>query len=105
MICVPFVSRFAQVSELAPVGTPVGTILAAAINQTIFYSIVSGNELGNMRDFVPQHFLPNTRIVGEPSCLKYTTFLPPLFLCISAHKAKLLLCLCLLKKYQNMDFY
>ncbi|KAG7511495.1 protocadherin-15 isoform X5 [Solea senegalensis] len=39
--------KFPPVSELAPVGTPVGTILAAAINQTIFYSIVSGNELGH----------------------------------------------------------
>uniref|UniRef100_A0A8C7KYJ8 Protocadherin-15 n=1 Tax=Oncorhynchus kisutch TaxID=8019 RepID=A0A8C7KYJ8_ONCKI len=36
--------RFAPVSELAPVGTPVGSILAAAMNQTIFYSIVGGNE-------------------------------------------------------------
>lgn len=32
--------------ELSPVGTAVGTILAAAMNQTIFYSIVGGNELG-----------------------------------------------------------
>uniref|UniRef100_A0A3Q3EAM9 Protocadherin-15 n=1 Tax=Labrus bergylta TaxID=56723 RepID=A0A3Q3EAM9_9LABR len=39
--------RFALVSELAPSGTAVGTILAAAINQTIFYSIVAGNELGH----------------------------------------------------------
>uniref|UniRef100_A0A3Q1CXV3 Cadherin domain-containing protein n=1 Tax=Amphiprion ocellaris TaxID=80972 RepID=A0A3Q1CXV3_AMPOC len=38
--------KFAPVSELAPFGTQVGTILAAAINQTIFYSIVAGNELG-----------------------------------------------------------
>lgn len=38
--------RFAPVKELVPVGTPVGTILAAAINQTIFYAIVAGNELG-----------------------------------------------------------
>uniref|UniRef100_A0A3Q1EMP7 Protocadherin-15 n=1 Tax=Acanthochromis polyacanthus TaxID=80966 RepID=A0A3Q1EMP7_9TELE len=38
--------KFAPVSELAPFGTEVGTILAAAINQTIFYSIVAGNELG-----------------------------------------------------------
>lgn len=38
--------RFPPVSELAPIGTSVGTILAAAINQTIFYSIVAGNELG-----------------------------------------------------------
>uniref|UniRef100_A0A8C8BQX5 Protocadherin-15 n=1 Tax=Oncorhynchus tshawytscha TaxID=74940 RepID=A0A8C8BQX5_ONCTS len=36
--------RFAPVSELSPVGRPVGSILAAAINQTIFYSIVGGNE-------------------------------------------------------------
>uniref|UniRef100_UPI0037E8FA3F protocadherin-15-like n=1 Tax=Semicossyphus pulcher TaxID=241346 RepID=UPI0037E8FA3F len=39
--------RFPLVSELAPNGTAVGTILAAAINQTIFYSIVAGNELGH----------------------------------------------------------
>lgn len=38
--------RFSPVRELVPIGTPVGTILAAAINQTIFYSIVGGNELG-----------------------------------------------------------
>uniref|UniRef100_A0A8C7U065 Protocadherin-related 15a n=1 Tax=Oncorhynchus mykiss TaxID=8022 RepID=A0A8C7U065_ONCMY len=36
--------RFAPVSELSPVGRPVGSILAAVINQTIFYSIVGGNE-------------------------------------------------------------
>uniref|UniRef100_A0A3B4ZPN9 Protocadherin-15 n=1 Tax=Stegastes partitus TaxID=144197 RepID=A0A3B4ZPN9_9TELE len=41
--------KFAPVSELAPFGTPVGTILAAAINQTIFYSIVAGNELGHFQ--------------------------------------------------------
>ncbi|XP_061767767.1 protocadherin-15a isoform X1 [Nerophis ophidion] len=41
--------RFAPVSELAPPGTPVGTILAAAINQTIYYSIVAGNDLGHFR--------------------------------------------------------
>ncbi|XP_039627581.1 protocadherin-15b isoform X1 [Polypterus senegalus] len=32
------------VSENAPIGTTVGSILAAAINQTIVYSIVDGNE-------------------------------------------------------------
>ncbi|XP_028278961.1 protocadherin-15-like [Parambassis ranga] len=41
--------RFPPVSELAPLNTPVGTILAAAINQTIFYSIVEGNELGHFK--------------------------------------------------------
>uniref|UniRef100_A0A7N8XB14 Protocadherin-related 15a n=1 Tax=Mastacembelus armatus TaxID=205130 RepID=A0A7N8XB14_9TELE len=41
--------RFPPVSELAPLGTPVGTIFAAAINQTIFYSIVAGNELGHFK--------------------------------------------------------
>lgn len=46
MICVLCLFRFSPVSELAPVGTQVGTIFAAAINQTIFYSIVAGNELG-----------------------------------------------------------
>lgn len=33
-------------SEEAEVGTPVGTIMAAAVNQTIIYSIVEGNEGG-----------------------------------------------------------
>uniref|UniRef100_A0A8C5I539 Cadherin domain-containing protein n=1 Tax=Gouania willdenowi TaxID=441366 RepID=A0A8C5I539_GOUWI len=41
--------KFPLVSELAPVGTPVGTILAAALNQSIFYSIVSGNEQGHFQ--------------------------------------------------------
>ncbi|XP_047459724.1 protocadherin-15-like isoform X4 [Mugil cephalus] len=57
--------RFAQVSESAPVGTPVGTILAAAINETIFYSIVSGNELG--------HFQVNNRtgVISTAAALDY----------------------------------
>uniref|UniRef100_A0A8C1L8K7 Protocadherin-15 n=1 Tax=Cyprinus carpio TaxID=7962 RepID=A0A8C1L8K7_CYPCA len=38
--------RFSPVSESTPVGTPVGMILAAAVNTTVFYSIVSGNEGG-----------------------------------------------------------
>ncbi|KAF4106058.1 hypothetical protein G5714_013720 [Onychostoma macrolepis] len=38
--------RFSPVSESAPVRTPVGMILAAAVNTTVFYSIVSGNEGG-----------------------------------------------------------
>ncbi|XP_053731192.1 protocadherin-15-like [Synchiropus splendidus] len=41
--------RFSSISELAPLGTPVGTVLAAAINQTIFYSIVGGNDLGHFQ--------------------------------------------------------
>ncbi|XP_057705000.1 protocadherin-15 isoform X5 [Corythoichthys intestinalis] len=41
--------RFPPVSELAPAGTPLGTIVAAAINQTIYYSIVAGNDLGHFR--------------------------------------------------------
>ncbi|XP_025753395.1 protocadherin-15 isoform X8 [Oreochromis niloticus] len=40
---------FPPVSELAPIGTSVGIILAAAINQTIFYSIVAGNERGHFQ--------------------------------------------------------
>uniref|UniRef100_A0A672LAL0 Protocadherin-related 15b n=1 Tax=Sinocyclocheilus grahami TaxID=75366 RepID=A0A672LAL0_SINGR len=36
--------RFSPVSENAPVGTIAGVILAAAINQTIVYSIIDGNE-------------------------------------------------------------
>ncbi|XP_031416817.1 protocadherin-15b isoform X2 [Clupea harengus] len=38
--------RFPPVSEKAPIGKVVGVILAAAINQTIVYSIVEGNERG-----------------------------------------------------------
>ncbi|XP_019738894.1 protocadherin-15-like isoform X3 [Hippocampus comes] len=38
--------RFPPVSEEAAVGTPVGVILAAAVNQTIVYSIVEGNRGG-----------------------------------------------------------
>ncbi|XP_072522693.1 protocadherin-15b isoform X1 [Salminus brasiliensis] len=38
--------RFPPVSENAPVGRVVGIILAAAINQSIVYSIVEGNEGG-----------------------------------------------------------
>ncbi|XP_043110403.1 protocadherin-15b isoform X5 [Puntigrus tetrazona] len=38
--------RFSPVSENAPVGTVAGVILAAAINQTIVYSIIEGNESG-----------------------------------------------------------
>ena len=38
--------RFPPVSENAQVGRAVGLILAAAINTTIFYSIVGGNEGG-----------------------------------------------------------
>uniref|UniRef100_H3C5M5 Protocadherin-15 n=1 Tax=Tetraodon nigroviridis TaxID=99883 RepID=H3C5M5_TETNG len=41
--------RFSPVSELAPFDTPVGTVLAAAVNQTIFYSIVGGNDLGHFQ--------------------------------------------------------
>ncbi|XP_036428098.1 protocadherin-15b [Colossoma macropomum] len=38
--------RFPPVSENAPVGSVVGVILAAAINQSIVYSIIEGNEGG-----------------------------------------------------------
>uniref|UniRef100_A0A665X9G9 Protocadherin-15 n=1 Tax=Echeneis naucrates TaxID=173247 RepID=A0A665X9G9_ECHNA len=57
--------KFPPVSELAPLGTPVGTILAAAINQTIFYSIVAGNELG--------HFQVNNRtgVISTAKALDY----------------------------------
>ncbi|KAM6956436.1 protocadherin-15-like [Aplochiton taeniatus] len=40
---------FPPVRELVPVGTAVGTILAAALNQNISYSIVGGNERGDFR--------------------------------------------------------
>lgn len=38
------ISRFPPVSEEAAVGTLVGAIKAAAVNQTIVYSIVDGNQ-------------------------------------------------------------
>uniref|UniRef100_A0A3Q3EN27 Protocadherin-15 n=1 Tax=Labrus bergylta TaxID=56723 RepID=A0A3Q3EN27_9LABR len=38
--------RFPPVSEEAAVGTPVGSIMAAAVNQTMVYSIIEGNEGG-----------------------------------------------------------
>uniref|UniRef100_A0AAQ4RZW9 Protocadherin-15 n=1 Tax=Gasterosteus aculeatus aculeatus TaxID=481459 RepID=A0AAQ4RZW9_GASAC len=38
--------RFPRVSEEAAVGTAVGTIMAAAVNQTIVYSIIEGNQGG-----------------------------------------------------------
>ncbi|XP_049337057.1 protocadherin-15a isoform X3 [Astyanax mexicanus] len=41
--------RFSPVSENAPVGRAVGMILAAAVNTTIFYSIVGGNDAGVFR--------------------------------------------------------
>ncbi|KAG1963244.1 protocadherin-15, partial [Pimephales promelas] len=41
--------RFSPVSENAPVGTPVGLILAVAVNTTVFYSIVGGNDGGVFR--------------------------------------------------------
>lgn len=40
------VPRFPPVSEEAAVGTLVGVIMAAAVNQTIVYTIIEGNELG-----------------------------------------------------------
>uniref|UniRef100_A0A5F8GV29 Protocadherin-15 n=1 Tax=Monodelphis domestica TaxID=13616 RepID=A0A5F8GV29_MONDO len=55
------------VSELAPIGTPVGVITAAAINQSIVYSIVSGNE--------DDHFGINnvTGVIYVKSLLDYET--------------------------------
>ncbi|XP_072534068.1 protocadherin-15a isoform X1 [Salminus brasiliensis] len=41
--------RFSPVSENAPIGRAVGMILAAAVNTTIFYSIVGGNDAGVFR--------------------------------------------------------
>ncbi|KAJ8248370.1 hypothetical protein GJAV_G00241300 [Gymnothorax javanicus] len=41
--------RFPPVSENAPVGKVIGVILAAAVNQTIFYSIVAGNDEGHFK--------------------------------------------------------
>uniref|UniRef100_A0A8C1J0D3 Protocadherin-15 n=1 Tax=Cyprinus carpio TaxID=7962 RepID=A0A8C1J0D3_CYPCA len=46
VIFAPCMCRFSPVSENAPVGTVAGVILAAAINQTIVYSIIEGNEGG-----------------------------------------------------------
>uniref|UniRef100_A0A8C4YVW9 Protocadherin-related 15a n=1 Tax=Gadus morhua TaxID=8049 RepID=A0A8C4YVW9_GADMO len=59
--------RFPPVGELAPIGTSVGTILAAAVDQIIFYSIVSGNERG--------HFMVNnlTGVIYTARMLDYET--------------------------------
>lgn len=58
------VRRFSPVSENAPVGTVAGVILAAAINQTIVYSIIEGNEGGELYIHIPplsptEHFQTN----------------------------------------------
>lgn len=45
--------RFPPVSEEAEVGTAVGTIMAAAVNQTIIYSIIEGNEGGERAVITP----------------------------------------------------
>lgn len=59
--------RFAPVSEEAAVGTPVGTITAAAVNQTIVYSIIEGNELG-------MFFLnESTGLISTAKALDYET--------------------------------
>ncbi|KAJ8250520.1 hypothetical protein COCON_G00224420 [Conger conger] len=57
--------RFPLVSENAPVGTVVGVILAVAVNQTIVYSIVGGNEEG--------HFVVNnvTGVISTAKPLDY----------------------------------
>nr|XP_009304713.1 protocadherin-15 isoform X2 [Danio rerio] len=57
--------RFAPVSENAPVGTVAGVILAAAINQTIVYSIIEGNEGG---EFVVNN---NTGVISTAKPLDY----------------------------------
>ncbi|XP_041123541.1 protocadherin-15-like isoform X1 [Polyodon spathula] len=55
------------VSENAPIGTRVGVILAAAINQTILYSIVAGNEDDTF-------FLDNsTGVISTKKLLDYET--------------------------------
>ncbi|XP_051504158.1 protocadherin-15a [Myxocyprinus asiaticus] len=41
--------RFSPVSENTPIETPVGLILAAAVNTTVFYSIVDGNHGGQFK--------------------------------------------------------
>lgn len=49
-------------SEGAAVGTPVGVIMAAAVNQTIVYSIVEGNEEGEYTQSCL--YLENLPVVG-----------------------------------------
>uniref|UniRef100_A0A8C9T570 Protocadherin-15 n=1 Tax=Scleropages formosus TaxID=113540 RepID=A0A8C9T570_SCLFO len=57
--------RFSPVSENAPVGQVVGTITAAAVNQTIVYSIVEGNE-----EFVVNS---STGVISTAKILDYET--------------------------------
>ncbi|CAH2322185.1 Protocadherin-15 [Pelobates cultripes] len=45
-IAISYISRPSPVSEAAPFGTAVTVVTAAALNQTIVYSIVSGNDQG-----------------------------------------------------------
>uniref|UniRef100_A0A8C9U8Q6 Protocadherin-15 n=1 Tax=Scleropages formosus TaxID=113540 RepID=A0A8C9U8Q6_SCLFO len=59
--------RFSPVSENAPVGQVVGTITAAAVNQTIVYSIVEGNEGG---EFVVNS---STGVISTAKILDYET--------------------------------
>lgn len=53
------IPRFPPVSEEAAIGTLVGVIMAAAVNQTIVYSIVEGNDGGECAESFP---------VGSLSC-------------------------------------
>ncbi|KAL7869827.1 hypothetical protein AOLI_G00138150 [Acnodon oligacanthus] len=57
--------RFPPVSENSPVGSVVGVILAAAINQSIVYSIIEGNEGG---EFTLNN---NTGIISTAKTLDY----------------------------------
>uniref|UniRef100_A0A673ZFU6 Protocadherin-15 n=1 Tax=Salmo trutta TaxID=8032 RepID=A0A673ZFU6_SALTR len=59
--------RFPPVSEKAKVGKLVGVILAAAVNQTIVYSIVEGNEGGVFR------LNNNTGVISTAKPLDYET--------------------------------
>lgn len=63
------VCRFPPVSEEAEVGTPVGTIMAAAVNQTIIYSIVEGNEGGERAGIMVVTGLSSDRDGAMLSCV------------------------------------
>uniref|UniRef100_A0A6Q2Z3B3 Cadherin domain-containing protein n=1 Tax=Esox lucius TaxID=8010 RepID=A0A6Q2Z3B3_ESOLU len=59
--------RFPPVSEKAAVGKVVGVILAAAVNQTIIYTIVEGNEEGVFR------LNNSTGVISTAKLLDYET--------------------------------
>ncbi|KAG7492674.1 hypothetical protein MATL_G00017510 [Megalops atlanticus] len=64
--------RFPPVSENAQVGRVVGVILAAAVNQTIVYSIVEGNQGGEFSVNSSTGVISTARLLDYESVIGYT---------------------------------